>query len=84
MGGEVEQKVSFRASCNRIFCVPSFIQGWGTQGESKISFFPSLILINQKRNGVEFKIVLIASAKSQTARPTGTSHHPTFGLDLST
>ena len=33
-GGGVEQKVLFRAGC-----FPGFIQGWGTQGESKISSF---------------------------------------------
>ena len=36
----VEKKAFFRDGWNCIFCVSGFIQGWGTQGESKLpSFF---------------------------------------------
>ena len=54
-----------------------------TQGESKIlSFF--LILIGEQRSQGEFKIALIVSAKSSSARPRVASHHPAFTSALST
>ena len=40
--------------------------------------FIFLILIKGVRRWGEFVIVLIASAKSRSARPTGSSHHPAF------
>ena len=46
-GGGVKQ-VLFKAGRNCIFCIPDFIQGWRTQGESKISPFCSLC---QSREG---------------------------------
>ena len=38
-GVSVEQKVLFGVCCNRILCVPGFIQEKETQGQSKISSF---------------------------------------------
>ena len=49
--------VLYRASKNRIFFVPSFIQRWGTQGESKISSF-FLLLIRGMRRCSGFKFFL--------------------------
>ena len=37
VSGGVEQNVFLRASWNCFFCVPAFMQGWVTQGDSKIS-----------------------------------------------
>ena len=36
-GGGLQRKVLFRARWNLVFCVSGLIQGWGMQGECKIS-----------------------------------------------
>ena len=50
--------VLYRASKNRIFFVPSFIQRWGTQGESKISSFFSVV--NQGNEKMQWVQVFLA------------------------
>ena len=49
--GGVKQKILFRTGWNCIFCVPGFIQGWGTQGDSKISSF-CFWCLSRERGGV--------------------------------
>ena len=55
-GGEVGQRILFRASWNYIYCLLLWLKTWSVRGASHHSVFMILVLVKGMKRGGEFKI----------------------------